>query len=851
MPDSEKPLDLSGLTSTQASALLKKYGPNELPSQRHKSGIKLLFDIIREPMLLLLLVSGLIYFTLGDLKDAAMLFVSVIIVISITVYQEQRSEKVLESLRQLSSPKTIVIRNGRYDQVSSREIVPGDIVVIREGDRIPGDGFLLSSTNIAVDESVLTGESLAVRKSVWNGQDEFKRPGGDDLSSIFSGTLVVQGHGLARIFTTGVHTEVGKIGKTLETIQDEDTLLQKETVSIVRTVAIIGLALCIFITVLYGITRNDWPGGVLAGITLSMSMIPEEFTVVFIIFLTFGAWRISKHQVLARNRSSIETLGAATVICVDKTGTITENKMTLTYVIPKDQELIREIPLQDSIPENYYGVLHYGLLASQRHPFDPIEKELLEKGRKYLKKTDIPGDDWKLIKEFALTKELLAMGCVWDSGGQDGSAIAVKGAPEAIVALCGCDQKTSRRIDENVKNMAKDGTRVLAVARGKVEQDTIPETITDIKLEFIGLLGFTDPVRDSVLNSVIESYRAGIRTIMITGDYPATASFVAKKIGLTNADNVITGKELAGMSEADRLRVISSVNVFARITPHEKYLIVETLKTKGEIVAMTGDGVNDAPALKTAHIGIAVGRRGTDVAREASDLVLLDDNFSSIVKAVKLGRMIYDNLKKAMAYILAVHIPIGGLALFPVLFNLPLLLFPAHIAFLELIIDPACSTIFESEPAEKDIMRRPPRNLHEPIFTPGIFALSLMQGLSVFAVTMGVYLIALYISQSEQVARTITFVSLVFANILLILVNLSWTKSIFHIFSFRNKAFWIIAPGAFLLLMLVILIPPVREIFQFAEITLSEGFFALSAGIVSLLWFELLKLFNRKLRYTK
>ncbi|OGG05090.1 hypothetical protein A2Z33_06565 [Candidatus Gottesmanbacteria bacterium RBG_16_52_11] len=845
--DGSFPAGETGLTEEQAAELLKKYGNNELPSQKRKSWLYFLIDILRQPMLLLLVACATLYLYIGDIGDAALLFVSVIAVIAMTVFQQHRSEKVLESLRQLSSPRTTVIRNGRFVQVAGREVVPGDTVLIREGERVPADGVMIRATNISVDEAVLTGESLPVRKTAGSEDAAMQRPGGDDTPYVYSGTMVVAGHGLARIVSVGYRTEMGRIGKTLGMMQDTDTLLQRETARLVRIVAIFGLAVCAVIVLIYGISRNNWTEGILAGLTLSMSMIPEEFTVVLILFLTFGAWRISQHRVLARNMSSIETLGAATVLCVDKTGTLTENSLTLVRAAAGIADSPSDLSGTGGLSEGEYALIHTGLLASQRHPFDPIERELLRVGTLHLRPDDIPSDRWKLLREYPLTTDLLVIGRVWDRGGGK-PVLAVKGAPEAVIGLCGLSGRDAQRVEDSVRLMARDGIRVLAAASCSLPADSPPASLPGLTYKFAGLIGFADPVRQSVKESLADAYRAGIRTIMITGDYPATAGFVARQIDLNQPELIVTGAELSGMDDRQRRETLKSVNVYARISPNEKLLIVETLKSLGEVVAMTGDGVNDAPALKSAHIGIAVGKRGTDVARESSDLVLLDDDFSSIVKAVKLGRRIYDNLKKAMAYIVAVHIPIGGMALAPVLMGLPLVLMPAHIAFLELLIDPACSMVFESEPSEKDIMRRSPRPVDEPLFSRRNLALSILQGISVLAVVLVVYLYMLSSGQTEAVSRTVAFLTLVFANIILIAVNLSWKQSALHVLTFRNRTLWAIGAGAIALLTVILVVPSARELFRFAAVSATHILTAVLAGGVSLLWFEMLKLTNRRFR---
>ena len=837
-------IDHPGLSEAEAQARLKKEGFNEIPSQKKLGIIAILFNILREPMLLLLLIAGSIYLMMGELQDALMLMTFVVVVIGITLYQERRTERALEALRDLSSPRALVIRGGQQKRIAGREVARGDLIVLREGDRVPADAQILMCSNLAVDESLLTGESVAVRKAEWDGSEHPRRPGGDDLPFVYSGTMIVQGHGLAAVSAIGPHTEMGKIGKSLEQIRPEETLLQKETGLIVRNFAAAGIFLCILVIVVYGLTRGNWSQGFLAGLTLSMAMLPEEFPVVLLIFLTLGAWRISKKQVLTRNRMAIETLGAATVLCVDKTGTLTLNSMQLAALAVKETHFDLTDP-PSHLPENFHDLLEYGLLASQQDPFDPIEKELKRLAEKYLSGTEHIHDNWNLVREYNLSRQLLALSHVWESPDQRNYIIAAKGAPEAIADLCHFSPEQLKALTHEIEVLSKKGLRILGVAKAVFTHALLPVEQHDFKFEFIGLLGFIDPVRPSVPASVKEAYGAGMRVIMITGDYPGTARHIAKEIGLNNHQSVITGPELEKMDQAELKQKIQTINVFARVVPEQKLLIVKALKANQEIVAMTGDGVNDSPALKAAHIGIAMGERGTDVARESSDLVLLNDDFSSIVSAVRLGRRIFENLKKAIAFIFSVHIPIAGMSLLPVIFNLPIVLLPAHIAFLELIIDPACSTVFEAEPEEQNIMKRAPRNLKDPLFNRKTFILSLLQGTSVLAVVFIIFILALYFGKGEDEARTLSFTSLVVANLMLIFTNLSWTQNIFKILKAGNAALWWVTAGTITALAVVLYLPFLRQLFHFEFMHGDDILIALAGGVVCLLWFEGIKMLRK------
>jgi P-type Ca2+ transporter type 2C len=835
---------LNGLSQTEVDEILQRDGYNEVPSQKNRNAFFMLLKIMTEPMLLLLLGCGLIYLFLGEPKDALMLLSFVFVVIGITFYQEKKTEKTLEALRDLSSPRALVIRDGEQKRIAGREVVTGDVLVIREGDRIPADATILSCENLSVDESLLTGESMPVRKSEHKTSLEIQRPGGDDLPFIYSGSMVVSGRGIAKVNSTGLNTEIGKIGKSLESIKQEDTLLHKETAKIVRLLALIGIILCILVIVAYTLIKGDIVGGFLYGLTISMSILPEEFPVVLIIFLTLGAWRISKRKVLTRNSSAIETLGAATVLCTDKTGTLTMNKMELNSLYADGLFYETSKIGSTELPKQFKNLLECGILASQKDPFDPIEKELNKIGSLCLENQKITNDDFNLIKEYPLSKNLLALSHVWQSKDEKQTIIASKGAPEAILDLCHAGHDQKHDIIKRIKAMSEKGLRVLGVAQAVFPSRDLPKDQHDFEFSFIGLLGFVDPMRESVPGAVKEAYRAGIRVIMITGDYPGTAQFIAKKIGIRNHNEYLTGEDLERMNPLELKEKIKNVNIFARVIPEQKLLIVNALKDNGEIVAMTGDGVNDAPALKAAQIGVAMGERGTDVAREASSLVLLNDDFSSIVAAVRLGRRIYNNLKRAMGYTLAVHVPIAGMAVLPLIFDLPVVLLPAHIAFLELIIDPACSTVFESEKEDMNIMKRPPRNLHEPLFNFETISISIFQGIGVLIATFALFLFSIKSGMSEIEARSFAFTSLVLSNLMLIAINLSWRKNIHKIILSANKILLIVFIGALSSLFIVLNVPFFSELFHLAPLRPKDFALIVTVVFFSLIWFEVFKIFK-------
>ena len=838
--------DLIGLNSDEVRIRLEKEGFNELPSQKKQSAISIFVGVVKDPMLFLLIAAGGIYLVLGEAQDALLLLTFVFVVVGITFYQERKTERALEALKDLSSPRAFVVRDGVQQAIVGRDVVREDIVILREGVRVPADATVISATNLSIDESLLTGESMSVRKSDWDGNTQLIQPGGDDLPFVFSGTMVTQGHAIVRVTNIGLNTEIGKIGVSLQSIEEEEMLLKKETSRLVRNFATAGFILCACVLVIYGFFYGDWVQGTLSGLSLSMAMLPEEFSVVLVVFLALGAWRMSKKHVLVRKSTAVETLGAATVLCVDKTGTLTLNSMQLNCIMAEDEFVDIQSHDAKKIPEKYFELLNYSLLASQHDPFDPIEKEIRATCDAFLNVQDRICTQWELSREFPLSKELLALSHVWISPDKMKCIAAAKGAPEAIAELCHFDDMRKDDMMEKVKIMSEKGLRILGVAKAVVDCPDAASTQHDYRYEFVGLLGFLDPVRPLVSDAVAECYQAGMRIIMITGDYPGTAQFIARKIGLKNADTYITGPELIKYDHAELCDRIKDINIFTRVVPEQKLAIVNALKANGEIVVMTGDGVNDAPALKSAHIGVAMGKRGTDVAREASDIVLLDDNFLSIVKAVQMGRRIFDNLKKAIAYIFSVHIPIAGISLIPVIFHWPIVLFPAHIAFLELIIDPACSVVYESEKAEKGIMNRPPRNLTESLFSKKTFFISLLQGVSILIVVLGVYGLALHWGFTEEKTRSITFATLVFGNLMLIITNLSQNNNFIQTLRNGNQALGYILSGTFFGLMMLVYAPFLRNIFHFDMLHAEDLLLSMGAAFVGVLWFEIYKIIMRR-----
>lgn len=844
-PLDRAPSTIDGLTSREAARCLEKYGPNELPTRERHGLLALVAEAAREPMFLLLLVSGGVYLLVGDLQEALVLLGFVFFVLGITIYQERRTERALEALRDLSSPRALVVRDGQRQRIAGREVVVGDLLVLAEGDRVAADGVLRSSLNLRVDESFLTGESVPVGKESTRDDVAMGTAGGENSPFVYAGTLVVDGEGLAQVQATGAHTEMGKIGRSLQSPNTAPTHLQVETRRLVRVLAVVGLVLCVLAIVVYGLTRGDWLNGVLVGITMAMAMIPEEFPVVLTVFLALGAWRLARVRVLTRRATAIQALGAATVLCVDKTGTLTMNRMAVQQLVADGAVATLGGSTGEPIPETVHPVVEYGILASRSDPFDPMERAIQNLGSLQLANTEHLHPDWLLVREYPLTRSLLAMARVWAPPDTETGVVATKGAPEAIAQLCHLTTDETEDLVERIAELAEHGLRVLGVACGLVTLTQLPDRLEDIAFRFVGLLALSDPVRPEVPASIQACQEAGIRVVMVTGDYPITAQSIARQAGLANPEQVITGTELATLDEATLATRARDVSVFARVVPEQKLRLVKVLQAGGQVVAMTGDGVNDAPALRAADIGIAMGGRGTDVAREAADLVLLDDSFAAIVGAVRLGRTIYDNLRKAMAYILATHVPIAVLSLVPVLIQWPLILLPMHIAFLELVIDPTCSVGFEAEPSERDVMNRPPRDPREPLFGPRTIGVGLLQGVSVALIVLGVFAVALAKGHDVTDARALTFATLVVANLGLLLANRSWSRIVLATLRDPNPALWWIVGGTLLVLSAVLYVPPLRDLFRFSFLHLDDLAIALVAGLASIAWFEMLKVVTK------
>jgi Ca2+-transporting ATPase len=791
-----------GLSSGQVEESRARFGRNIVDSKIRRTLWQALGEGLREPMFLLLLGATGIYFLLGDVSEALALLAFVAAIVFLTVFQSHRTARVLDSLRELSAPRAQVLRDGQRQLVSAAELVPGDLVFVDEGARVPADGSVMEAHELSVDESLLTGESASVSKSVARpGAHPEEDPGGQ----LIFGSMVVQGQGQMIVTATGPNTKLGRIGKSLTGITEARSPLQLETRTFVNRFTLAAIILCLLLVVAYRLRSGEWLPGVLAGITLAMGILPEEIPVILTVFMALGARRIASEGVLTRRMSAIETLGQTSVLCVDKTGTLTQNRMSVRVLSAQGKRQIID-PTTQRIDEAYHELIEYLVLASEIEPIDPMERAFHETGRVELAGTGRLHEDWSLVHEYALTPELPAMSHAWHAPELDHHAVACKGAPEAVCALCHLGERDTQTVLDEAAQMASGGLRVLGVAKARHSHSGWPEKQHDFEFSFVGLVGLLDPVRPEVAGAVAGCQDAGIRVVMITGDYPSTAQAIATEVGI-DGRRIVTGQEVAAMNDTRLREAIKNVDVFARVKPEQKLRLVNAFRESGQVVAMTGDGVNDAPALKAAHIGIAMGLRGAEVAREVASLVLLRDDFAPIVSAIRLGRRIYANLLEAISYTVAVHIPMIAAAMIPVFVGWPPLLAPVHIVFLELIINPVCSIVFENEPERENLMRMPPRRVGARLLSNGTLGKAAMAGAVAAMLVLGLYAALLSLGYDLTFSRTLSFIALVACNVTLIFVIRLLPQPRAHARARQqNRYLWVVlgVVGAGLLLLMTV-----------------------------------------------
>ena len=813
--------NIKGLTDEEVILSRESNGSNELIKKKKEPLILKILGIFKEPMFLLLIIAASVYFIVGEYGDGIIMLVFVVAVCFIEFVQEAKTDKALEELNKLSSLNVNVIRNEKRMVVSSEEIVVGDKVILEEGDKVPADGKVLYAQSLGVNESSLTGESEVVYKTIKEDKDNHFK-----LNICYSGTDVTNGMGIIEIIAVGNKTELGKIGTSLSSVKKEKTPLERQVNKLIFVCTIIS-AVIFLLTII--ITYLNHPElvfskriveAILAGITIAMATIPEEIPVILTVFLAMGAWELTREKTLTRNMKTIETLGAVNVLCTDKTGTLTENKMEVQDVYA----------FNPSFLETLY-------LACPKVAYDPMEIAIKD----YCEDKQKLNTEGIITKEFAFTSETKMMGQVWDN-----HLLCVKGAYESVLPLCNLSEEDYKSIEDKIMEFSKEGFRVLAVARG-TDLTEIPNNLSEAKLSFEGLVALYDPPRYGVKTSLEKCYSAGIRVIMITGDNGETAKGIAKKINLENYDEVITGTELETMNDEELFEKVKTVNIFARVYPNHKMRIVNALQKNKQIVAMTGDGVNDAPALKKANVGIAMGQRGTNVAKESADLILLDDNFNTIIKAIENGRSIYINIRKAISYVIAIHIPIALLSLFVPIFKLPTLLLPIHVMLLELLIDPTSSIIFQRIKPTNDIMKDKPRKIEEPILNLKNTILSILQGLLIFSIVFLTYYYLIKNNISTNIAITISYSILVLA-IMLIAHQLKNDKSTLTnlITSFKDKVSIIVNFGIIIGLLLYIYLPFFNKVANTHPLAFKYWLYIIILTLLAVLPFDILKLRKRK-----
>lgn len=826
--------NFTGLTQEEVKKRQQQYGKNEISSQKKNNLFMTILHTICEPMFLLLIIAAVIYFILGEPRDGAVMIIFVVGIISIDVIQEWKTDRTLNALKDLSAPQITVIREGEEQIIASTELVPGDLMLICEGVKVPADGRIIQCADLCVDESSLTGEAEGVWKVQTGNEEDQKDYWRKDYC--YAGTLVTQGSALIEVEKTGNQTEYGKIGVGVASAPDENTPLQKQTGKLVKTCAIIAGVLFVLVGVFTWLNIPDHSftdrliESILSGVTLAMAMIPEEFPVILTVFLSMGAWRLAKKHSLVRKLPGVETLGAVSVLCVDKTGTLTMNQMSIQdkWLATGDEHILIET----------MG------LACETNAYDPMEKAML----KYCEEHGISGTQLfsgRLVSEYAFTNELKMMGHVWERNGE--YIIAAKGSPERILSLCSLTEHELKAAEDKVIALSSEGLRVIAIAKMNPQSEKdIPEKLTECKLTLLGLVGLADPPRDSIKKDIAVCNKAGIRVVMITGDNGITASAIAKKINMSNNENIITGDMLEKMTDEELRVAVRDVSIFSRVIPEHKMRIVKAFKDNGEIVAMTGDGVNDAPALKYADIGIAMGKRGSEVSREAADLILMDDNFTTIVDTVRDGRRIYDNIRKAVGYVFTIHIPIAAASLLaPFLGIAPtaLLLLPIHVVLLEVMIDPTCSIVLERQPAETNIMERRPRDPKEKLLSPKLLIKSVLQGITIFVASFGAYFYTLAGSpDNAPTARTMGLAIIMLANLFLVQVNSSNYDFAFRSIKrlVKDKVMWAVNIGTIALLIAVIY-TPISGFLKLSALNIKQLFVVVGLAILSVFWYELFK----------
>lgn len=802
-----------------------------MPEAPRRNLLKILISVLSEPMFLLLVVAALIYLAIGDPRESLLLGAFAALSIGLVVVQEARSERALDALKALGAPSARVIRDGETLKIAAREVVPGDLLLASEGERVAADGWIERCEDLRIDESLLTGESLAVAKRarLTTDTDAIPDPGGEQLPFAYAGTLVVAGHARLRVARTGIATATGRIGASLATIQSEPTLLQRSIGRLVRWFGAIALVVSVMVLLGYGLLRGDWVQGALSGIALAMAMLPEEFPMALAVFLALGAWRMARVKVLARRPAMVETLGAASVLCVDKTGTLTLNQMRVRVLGAAGQSALTLDDQPVALPEAQHRLLEYALLASKRQAHDPMDLAIGLLAQAALGDSEHLHADYELLHEYGLSAQTPAVSRAWkDASGA--VIVACKGAPETVLDFCRLSPADRATTLAQVQQLAAQGLRVLGVASARPAAGKLPESANAFAWTFEGLVALADPLRPTARAAITQARGAGLAVVMITGDYPATALSIAAEAGIDTQGGALSGTELDALDDAALKVATRSVRVYARVRPEQKLRLVQAFKADGQVVAMTGDGVNDAPALKAAHIGLAMGGRGTDVARESAGIVLLDDDIGRINDAIYLGRRIFENLRKVLIYIAAIHLPVAGLALLPLLLGLPPMMLPLHVVLIEMVVDPICSIAFENEPGAPDLLKRGPRDQGEPLVGWRQLSLSAVLGSLLLLVCFAIYLSQLHQPGGADAARTLGFVALTAGNLMLVRVVATPGATLPTLFAAGHRAFWIITAVVSAVIAACILIPALAQIFHFSNPGSLAVFVAIGAG---------------------
>ncbi len=825
---------LRGLSDAEVTQSREKNGFNSLDHQVKNHFITSLIEMIKEPMFLLLLVATSIYFIMGDFADGIFMTVAIILVSTISLYQESKSRNAIEELKKLTQPKSKVIRNGEIIEIPSEEIVLGDCIQTEEGTFIPTDGFIIYSNDFSVNESILTGESLAVFK---NEKAE--------MNTVFQGTIVASGLAICKVTDIGNQTQLGKIGKSLESISEEKTPLQLQIANFVKKMSIIGLVIFGIVWAINFYNSRVLLDSLLKALTLAMSIIPEEIPVAFSTFMALGAWRLMKMGIIVKHTKTVETLGSATVICTDKTGTITENKMSLAqlYLFSTNQL----ITTKEHYNEAEQELISLSMWASEPIPFDGMEIALHESYSKSTLNDERP--HYKLIHEYPLSGKPPMMTHIFENK-TGNRIIAAKGATEALIACSNLSKDQIQRINEANEAMSKEGFRVLAVGVSLYSGKEFPKTQQEFAFEFKGLVAFYDPPKENIKTVFDTFYKAGIQVKIVTGDNATTTSTIAKQIGFKNPENTLNGDELMTINEASLKEKVMETTIFTRMFPEAKLKIIQALKENNQIVAMTGDGVNDGPALKSAHIGIAMGKKGTEIAKQAANLILINDDLSKMTDAIAMGRKIYINLKKAIQYIISIHIPIVLIVFIPLVLGwiYPNIFSPVHIIFLEIIMGPTCSIIYENEPMESNLMLEKPRPLTNTFFNLKEITISIIQGLAITLGLLFVYQHCVQENASESVTRTFVFLTLIASNVFLTLANRSFYYSIFTTIRYKNNLVLVIIGATISITSLLLVVPIFSEFFMFEALSIGQIGLSILVGFVSVMWLEIYKIFKRSIR---